>query len=397
MPEWTQPAQWNYPTHITHASKSSEQIHQQIRQLGAHTPLCVIDSFLLNHPSVINLIAECKNLQINCALFTDFAGNPTCQQVQAGQQACRNHQADCIVAIGGGSALDIAKVIAVTSNCDYSLWDFIDDDTPTPDLTTTQTVPIIAVPTTSGTGSEVSRAGLITHSETKDKKILFHPKMLPTRVICDPELLTTLPANLTAWTGMDALAHNLEALCSPRYHPQADGIAHEGIRLIKENLLTATQEPNNISARSHMMSASLMGATAFQKGLGAIHSLSHPVGGLYNAHHGLLNAIFMPYVLEFNRTFIEEKMTRLARYLDLPNPSYTSVFQWVLSLLQQLNIPSSLQLIGIDTQHTNTIAERALHDPSTTTNPRPLTLTDCRALFLAAQAGEIFQSTASEK
>ncbi len=213
--------------------------------------------------------------------------------------------------------------------------------------------------------------------------------MLPKIVICDPILTTTCPPHLTAWAGMDALAHNLEALCSPEYHPQAEGIAYEGIRLIHKSLITAFNDGDNIEARADMMSASLMGATAFQKGLGAIHSLSHPVGGIYNSHHGLLNAIFMPYVLQYNRTYIEEKMSRLARYLNLKEQNFDGIFEWINHLLKELEIPDNLAEIKIDDKHRELIAERAFHDPSSSTNPRPLNVEDCLQLFDAALQGSI--------
>jgi alcohol dehydrogenase class IV len=379
---------WNYPTEIFFGNQSCAQLESIIAEKKRTNLLVVIDSFLLTQPTITELLTRLKKNTVSLTVFSEFKGNPTSEHVKAATDT-NNTSYDGIVAIGGGSALDVAKVIAVTANNQHSAFDFIDNQAPTPDLNLNEVLPIIAIPTTSGTGSEVSRASLIIDQKTQEKHILFHPLMLPQQVICDPQLTVTCPPQLTAWAGMDALAHNLEALCSPEYHPQADGIAYEGIRLIHKSLVTAFEDGNNLTARSDMMCASLMGASAFQKGLGAIHSLSHPVGGIYNSHHGLLNAIFMPYVLQYNRPYIEEKMSRLARYINLQEQSFDGIVQWVNQLLETLGIPDNLAAIGIDDNHRETIAERAFHDPSSSTNPRSLNINDCLQLFDAALQGSI--------
>jgi alcohol dehydrogenase class IV len=381
--------QWHYPTDITFGNGSIDKLENILSSINSSKPLLVVDHFLLQQQTIINTLSKLKNNNIEISIFSAFKGNPTTKNVTAAIKICKQSKSDSIIALGGGSALDVAKTIAVAANTNTPVLDFIDNDSPLPNIINDDILPIIAIPTTSGTGSEVSRASLIIDTSTHEKHILFHPNMLPSKVICDPSLTTTCPPQLTAWAGMDALAHNLEALCSPNYNPQADGIAYEGIRLIKENLITAFKQGCDITARTHLMSASLMGASAFQKGLGAIHSLSHPVGGLYDAHHGLLNAIFMPYVLMYNRSYIESKMARLARFLNLKQHSFDGVFSWITHLQHELNIPDCLAAIDIDDKQTELIAERALRDPSSSTNPRPLNLKDCRQLFDAALQGSI--------
>jgi alcohol dehydrogenase class IV len=380
--------QWNYPTHVHFGLNEINQLNNHIKALACTKPLLICDEFLLTQPIIQTILNEIQQSNTNLTLFSDFKGNPTHHHVLNAIELAHQANNDCVIGLGGGSAIDIAKIVAVGSRCKADLWDFIDDNSPRPSLEHNQALPIIAIPTTAGTGSEVSRASLVTHAQNRTKHILFHPQMLPSRVICDPQLTLTLPPKLTAWTGFDALAHNLEALCSPQFHPQAEGIAMEGIRLISESLITACTNGENLHARSNMMCASLMGATAFQKGLGAIHSLSHPVGGLFDAHHGLLNAIFMPTVLRYNQSYITDKMTRLARYLNLPNPGVDTILQWVDSLLKESKTPSTLSEININDKHASLIGELAFADPSTSSNPRPLSVNDCEALFKSALHGD---------
>ncbi len=381
-------SQWNYPTSVFFSKNAINQLDQHICALDCKKPLLVCDEFLLSQSHVLQTLSKTRQSDIELTLFSAFKGNPTHLNVLEAIELCHQNHNDCIIGLGGGSAIDVAKIVAVASQCKADIWDFIDNDKPRPCLKNNKSLPIIAIPTTAGTGSEVSRASLITNARKRTKHILFHPDMLPDRVICDPLLTVTLPPNLTAWTGFDALAHNLEALCSPLFHPQAEGIAMEGIRLIHESLLPAYADGNNIQARSNMMCASLMGAAAFQKGLGAIHSLSHPVGGLFNSHHGLLNAIFMPIVLQYNKAFINEKMTRLARYLNLPSPSFEAVYQWANSLLTETKTPNTLSDIDINVKQATLIGQMAFTDPSSASNPRPLSEQDCEALFRCAVTGD---------
>jgi len=324
---------------------------------------------------------------ISTGLFFDIKPNPTGKNVEDGLKAYRKNGYDGVIAFGGGSALDAAKAIALVSGQKRPLWDFEDIGDNWSKADEKGIAPIIAVPTTAGTGSEVGRASVIVQEETHSKKIIFHPKMLPTVVISDPELTTGLPAGLTAATGMDALSHCLEAYCAPGYHPMADGIAVEGIRLIAKWLPIAVKDGQNLEARSHMLVAASMGATAFQKGLGAMHSLAHPLGAIYDAHHGLLNAILMPYVLEFNRSAIEAKLSLLAAYLSLPNPSFEAIIKLVLDLRKEFNIASNLSELGIDDSRADEIAQKAASDPTAPTNPIPMKEKDMKQVFMSALVG----------
>ena len=294
-----------------------------------------------------------------------------------------------MIAIGGGSALDVAKTLALVSYQDKPLWNFENVGDNFKNADPQKILETIAVPTTAGTGSEVGRASVIIDSDAETKKIIFHPQMLPSMVILDPKLTLTVPAALTAATGMDALAHNLEAFLAPGFYPMADGIALEGMRLIKDNLIAAFNDGSNIEARGKLLVASMMGATAFQKGLGLIHSLSHPVGAIYHKHHGLLNAIFMPYSLQYNRDVIEQRCVILARYLALPQSGFDAVFNWVMSLLKALKLPITLSDIGIDETRAKEIGEKAYADPSTVSNPKALSPGTCEQVFIRAVRGEM--------
>jgi alcohol dehydrogenase class IV len=285
--------------------------------------------------------------------------------------------------------LDAAKAIAFMSGQTKPIWDFEDVGDNWTAADPAGIAPIVAVPTTAGTGSGVGRASVILDEDSHIKKIIFHPKMLPGAVISDPQLTVGLPPHITAATGMDALAHCLEAYCAPGFHPMAEGIAVEGMRLVKDWLPVAVAEGGNLAARAHMLAAASMGATAFQKGLGAIHSLSHPVGALYDTHHGLTNAVFMPYVLAYNRKAVEDRLTRLAAWLDLPNPSFDAVMAWVMGLREQLKIPHTLKDIGVGDERLDEIAEMAAVDPTAPTNPIPVGAPELKSMLLAALEGRV--------
>jgi len=380
---------WNYPTHIEFGPGKIHTLPQAAEQCGMKKPLLVTDPQLAQMPMLTEAVALLKAAKLDVVVFSDIKGNPTGKHVEAGNALFREHQCDGVIVFGGGSAIDTGKAIALSARQSCHLWDLEDKGDNYLRAETAKIAPIIAVPTTSGTGSEVGRVALIVDSDTHSKKFIFHPNIVPQIVICDPKLTVGVPAKLTAATGMDALAHNLEALCAPGFHPMADGIAMEGMRLIKAWLPVAVHEGNNIDARSNMMAAATMGATAFQKGLGAIHSLSHPVGAIYDAHHGLLNAIFMPYVLVFNQPDIEEKMQRLARFLDLSSHSFEGVLQWVQALCDDIGIPKTLAEIDIDESKTKEIAEQAMLDGSTPTNPRVCSVDDFASIFSATVRGDI--------
>lgn len=309
-------ANWNYPTAIRFGAGRIAELAEVCLANGIRKPLLVTDSGLASSPITIGALAGLRAAGLDAELFSDLKSNPVEANLNAGLLAYRDGGHDGVVAFGGGSALDTGKLIAFMSGQSRPIWDFEDIGDWWTRADPDGIAPIIAVPTTAGTGSEVGRAGVLTDETTHTKKIIFHPKMMPRAVICDPQLTVGMPPRITAGTGMDALSHCLEAYCAPGYHPMADGIALEGMRLVKNALPRVYTQPDDIEARGDMMTAAAMGATAFQKGLGGMHALSHPVGALYDTHHGMTNAVFMPYVLAFNRSAIEERIARLAAYLQ---------------------------------------------------------------------------------
>jgi len=328
-----------------------------------------------------------KSLPV-AAVFREFAGDPTIGQTDAAARLAREAQASAVVALGGGSALDAGKLIAFMVAQSRPIWDFEDIGDWWTRASTNGIAPIVAVPTTAGTGSEVGRAGVVTNAATHTKKIIFHPQMMPKVTICDPQLTVGMPAIITAGTGMDAFAHCLEAYCAPSYHPLGEGIAVEGTRLVRENLARAVTQDDDLVARSHMMSAALMGATAFQKGLGAIHALSHPVGALYDTHHGLTNAVFLPYVLVFNREAIEEKIKRLAAYLGLRS-SFRAFLDFVLELRAEIGVPHTLAGLGVGDEKIDLIVAMAPDDPTAASNPVRLDRRAARTIFRRALEGRV--------
>jgi alcohol dehydrogenase class IV len=325
---------------------------------------------------------------VEAALFSDVKPNPIEANLEAGVNAFREGGHDGVVAFGGGSGLDMGKLVAFMCRQTRPVWDFEDIGDWWTRADADEIAPIVAVPTTAGTGSEVGRAGVVTDERTHTKKVIFHPKMMPKVVICDPELTVGLPPAITAGTGMDALAHCLEAYCSPFYHPIAAGIAVEGIRLVMENLPKAIANGGDLQARAEMMSAAAMGAAAFQKGLGAIHSLSHPVGALYDTHHGMTNGVFMPYVLVFNRSAIEAKIARLAGYLAIEG-GFDGFLQAILDLRKSAGVPHTLEGLKVDVSRRNEIEEMAIVDPTAGGNPIPLTLQGAGRIFDMAMSGEL--------
>jgi alcohol dehydrogenase len=373
---------WNYPTAIRFGVGRIAELGDACKAAGISRPLLVTDPGLAGSAMVKDALAA-----TGAALFSDIKPNPVGRNVSDGVAAYRAHKADGVIAFGGGSALDAGKAIAFMSGQTRPLWDFEDVRDWSTRADPKGIAPVVAVPTTAGTGSEVGRASVITNEATHTKKIIFHPKMLPVVVILDPALTVGLPAKLTAATGMDALAHNLEAYCSPHHHPLAAGIALEGMRLVKEYLPRATRNGADLEARAHMLASAAMGATAFQKGLGAIHSLSHPVGAVYDSHHGLCNAVFMPYVLAFNRPAIEERMIRLARYLGLADASTEGVIDWVLALRKELAIPHTADAIGVKTADLDMLSAMAAEDPSCGGNPVPLDAKSLKRLYEVSLAG----------
>ena len=382
-------ADWSYPTRIAVGAGRIRELADGCHQLGMQAPLLVTDPGLAALPFISDVKARCAEAGLRIESFTDVQGNPTRQNVEDGVDIFMAGQHDGVIAIGGGSALDAGKAIAFLSGQQRSLWDFEDLDDNWSRAREDGIAPIIAIPTTAGTGSEVGRVSVITDTAEKRKRLIFHPRILPSLVILDAELTLSLPAHLTAATGMDALSHNLEAYCSPRFHPMADGIAQEGIRRIVQYLPRAVADGDDLKARTQLLVASTMGATAFQKGLGAMHALAHPLGARYNAHHGLLNAILMPYVLQANRSAIAGKLTDLARALDIANPSFDAFFERVMVLREQIEIPERLLDIGIDANESVLIGELAVLDPPAATNPVAFSAGQYSALFRDAVEGNL--------
>jgi alcohol dehydrogenase class IV len=382
-------ADWNYPTSIRFGAGRIAELPDACRAVGMKRPLLVTDPALAELLMVKEAVTRNRDAGIPTEIFAKLRGNPVAKNVEDGVGAYRAGRHDGIIAFGGGSALDVGKVIAFMIGQTRPMWDFEDVGDWWTRADPKGIAPIIAVPTTAGTGSEVGRAGVVIDEATHTKKIIFHPKMLPAIVISDPELMVGLPPHLTAATGMDALAHCLEAYCAPDFHPMADGIALEGMRLIKEALPAAVRDGRDLVARGRMAAAASMGATSFQKGLGAIHSLSHPVGAVFDAHHGLLNAVFMPYVLAFNRPAIEEKGAALARYLGLAKPSLDGVIEWVLELRREIGIPHTLRELKIDESRLDELAAMAAADPTAAGNPVEVGAPELRRLYEDALAGRL--------
>jgi alcohol dehydrogenase len=379
---------WNYPTPIWFGLNRSLEIASALKNLNITKPLVVTDPQFSENESFKKIMRNLSDASIQFSIFTNLKGNPTGQNVSDGVKVFNNDLNDGVIAIGGGSALDAGKAIAFMSKQKESIWFFEDIGDNWTHANLENMPKVLAIPTTAGTGSETGRASLIIDEETNIKKIIFHPSILPDLVILDPNLTISLPAHLTAATGMDALAHCIEAFCSPVYHPMAHGIAVEGIRNIKNNLVVAFKEPQNIKARAKMLVSSPMGSTAFQKGLGAIHSLSHPINAVHDLHHGLTNAIFMPYVLKFNQPAIESKLKLLSNYLELKNTTFDGFIDWIIELRQELAIPHTLAELKVDFDF-ESLAEMALVDPSTPTNPIKMNVSDMKQLYINAYEGKL--------
>ena len=380
---------WNYPTSIRFGSGRIRELPDVCRSLGMQKPLLVTDAGLARLPMVSAAVQLCTAAGMHCAVYSNVQANPVADNVMYGVATYQAGGHDGVIAFGGGSALDVGKAVGLMVGQARPLFDFEDREDWFLRVNVAGMAPVVAVPTTAGTGSEVGRASVITDPSDHIKKIIFHPRMLPGAVIEDPELTVGLPANVTAATGMDALSHSLEAFCSPCYHPLAEGIAVEGMRLISQWLPAVVENGRNLEARAHMLIASSMGATAFQKGLGAMHSLSHPCGANLNTHHGLTNAVVMPYVLVWNRAAIADKLTRLAAYLGLPNPGFEAVLDWVLQLRRRIGIPNTLAELGVGLEHARQFAPQALADPSTGGNPIPMTERGFEQLYLNCIRGEL--------
>ncbi len=381
---------WNYPTTVWVGENRVSDLSKACKDLSIKKPLFVTDKDLVNLPFVKNIISLNSKKFGEFTVFSNFSGNPFGENVDEGVNHFNKKKCDGVIAFGGGSALDVGKAIAFMSGQNRPIWDFEDIGDYWKRANEKKISPIIAIPTTAGTGSETGRASAIINKKSGIKKIIFHPKILPSIVILDPVLTIELSPRLTAATGMDALAHNLEAFCAPSYHPMAEGIALEGMRLIKSSLFIAFKDGKNIKARQNLLAASSMGSTAFQKGLGAIHSLSHPVNAQFNIHHGLSNAIFMPYVLTFNKSSIENKIVSICDYLDLEK-NFDSFLQWILDLRKNLNIPNKLSdVMDCSDLDLDQLSLMAFEDPSTNGNPIKISKEDLKLMYEHSISGKLF-------
>ncbi|WP_048306105.1 iron-containing alcohol dehydrogenase [Halomonas sp. PR-M31] len=382
---------WNYPAQIRTGAGRVRELPEACQALGMRAPLLITDPGLAQLPMVEQALSGCREAGLHCAVFSEIKGNPTGKNVLDGVAAFRDGNHDGVIAFGGGSGLDAAKAVALMARQreGLSLWSLEDVGDNWKSADSDAIVPIVAVPTTAGTGSEVGRASVITDEQARIKRIIFHPRMVPAIVFLDPALTVGLPPSITAATGMDALSHCMEAWCSPNYHPMAEGIAVEGMRRVRDYLPAVFVDGENLEARQHMLVASMMGATAFQRGLGAMHALAHPLGALYDAHHGTLNAVLMPYVLKANESAIGEPMVRLGRYLDLRQPGIGPVIDWVLDLRERLGIAHTLAELGIDAIQADKVGQMAVVDPSASSNPVPFDANQYRDILISAVEGRL--------
>jgi alcohol dehydrogenase class IV len=376
---------WNYPTTIWAGPGRIAELPEACRRAGIKRPLVVTDRGLLDSA----MIRRAADLLGGASVFGNVQGNPNAAHVTEGLDAYGRGRHDGVAAIGGGAALDTGKVVAFMSGQSRPLWDFEDIGDWWTRANAAGIAPVVAVPTTAGTGSEVGRAGVILNEATHQKKIIFHPQMMPRVVILDPELTIGLPRSVTAATGMDAFVHCFEAFCSPGFHPLADGIALEGMRIIARYLPRACADGSDIEARGEMLAAASMGATAFQKGLGAVHAIAHPVGSWFNTHHGLTNAVLLPYVMTFNRSAIQDQCARIARALNLPSPGYDAVYAWVLAIRREIGIPNTLAELGVSVEQAGVIGKEAAIDPSAAGNPVPVGAPELERIFRSAVGGEL--------
>ncbi|WP_374635188.1 iron-containing alcohol dehydrogenase [Paracoccus sp. (in: a-proteobacteria)] len=376
-------ANWSYPTAIKFGAGRISELAEHCKAVGIQRPLLVTDKALAGLPITAGALAVLEGAGLGRAMFSDVDPNPNEHNMAAGIAVYQAGGHDGVICFGGGSALDLGKMIALMAGQTVSVWDLEDIGDWWTRADASKIAPIIAVPTTAGTGSEVGRAGVLTNSETHKKKIIFHPKLMPAVTICDPELTVGMPRFITAGTGMDAFAHCLEAYCSPHFHPMSQGIALEGMRLVNDYLPRAYATPGDLEARAQMMAAAAMGAVAFQKGLGAIHSLSHPVGAVYGTHHGTTNAVVMPMVLDFNRPVIEDRLARAADYLGIKG-GFDGFRARVMELRTELGIPANLSAMGVEAARLDELTDMALEDPSCGGNPVEMTRENTRALFQAA-------------
>jgi|TARA_B100000315_G_scaffold208444_1_gene203777 alcohol dehydrogenase class IV len=378
--DMTLSANWSYPTAIRFGAGRIEELAEACRAAGMKRPLLVTDRGLADQAITQNALDLMEAAGLGRTVFAEVDANPVDDNLAAGIKAFKAGGHDGVVAFGGGSGLDLGKLVAFMAGQTRPVWDFEDIGDWWTRADAEAIFPIVAVPTTAGTGSEVGRAGVLTNSQSRVKKIIFHPKMLPVAAICDAQLTVGMPRPITVGSGMDAFIHCLEAYCSPAYHPLSQGIALEGMRLVKENLPRVAAAPDDLEARAHMMSAAAMGATAFQKGLGGMHALAHPVGAIFDTHHGMTNAVVMPAVLRFNRSAIEERLGQAGAYLGLKG-GFDGFLDFVLKLRAELGVPDKLGALGVGQDRIEEMAVMAAEDPCAGSNPVALTVDVARRLY----------------
>jgi hypothetical protein len=380
---------WSTPANVWFGAGRIAELPAACRLLGMRRPLLATDQGLADSAIVAKAIAANQAADLPTGLFSGIRSNPNSRNIADGVAAYRAGRHDGIVAFGGGSALDAGKTIALMVGQSQSLWNFAWGKPAPSNVNDAGIAPVVAVPTTAGTGSEMEAGAVITNEAAETKEIIAYPRTKPGVVIGDPELTVGLPPHLTAGTGMDALSHSLEAFCVPDFDPMADGMALEGMRLVAAWLPTAVADGGNLEARANMLAAAMLGAAAFRKGLGAMHALSHPIGAIHDTPHGLTNAVLMPYVLAFNRAAIGAKMTLLARLLGLPKPGVDAVLQWVLELRRQIGIPHTLAGIGVDDRRLEEVCRKGAADGNAPTNPVPVGASELAAIMRAALRGDI--------
>ena len=378
-------SRWSFPTEIRIGAGCVAELADTCRRHGMRRPLVVTDPGFVGLPAMAGVLA---GLGVPASVFHDVQPNPTGSNIDAGVEAFRAGGHDGVIAVGGGSALDAGKCIALMVGQNLPLWEFEDVGDNWTRVDPKGIAPVIAVPTTAGTGSEVGRAGVVINQDEGRKVIIFHPGMLPVAVLADPELTVGLPSVLTVGTGMDALSHSLEAICAPTFHPMALGVGMEGCRLVFEHLPRVVADPGDLDSRTQMMAAAAMGAVAFQRGLGAMHALSHPIGALFNTHHGMTNAVVMPYVLRSNAAAIGAAMDSLGAYCGMAGGT-NAVIERVMQLRVDLGVPDTLPELGVDPTAVDRIAAAAVVDPSAAGNPEPLTIDKAAQIFAAACTGRI--------
>lgn len=382
-------ANWGFPTNIRVGPGRLIELAGICGELDLARPLLVTDPGVRDLPMIGEAMEALRAAGLGVELFAGIRGNPTGANVEAGVTAFRAGDHDSVVAFGGGSALDAGKAVALMAGQDRPIWDFEDIGDNWKRADAEAIAPCVAIPTTAGTGSEAGRASVITNEDTHRKMIIFHPRMLPRAVILDPETTVGLPPHITAATGMDAFSHCFEAWCAPGFHPMADGIALRGLHLIADALPRACADGGDLEARTHMLAAASMGSTAFQKGLGAVHAISHPVGALYDTHHGLTNAVVLPYVMRFNQPAIAGRMGPVAQALGLADTSFGAVFDWVLRFRERLGIPQALAELGVDTGRAGEIGRLGAIDPPAASNPVPVTAAELAEVFTNAVEGRL--------